>query len=280
VFSGIRENPTRQNKEDCAAFLRGAAADGVVALGGGSVLDCAKAAANGLPVIALPTTAGTGSEVTNIAVLSNGDAKTPEAKAEYLPKVAIVDPELTLSCPPRVTADSGMDALSHALEALWSSGHRPPCDSLARRAIELILENLETAVRDGADLPARSALAEGSLLAGMAFSQTRTAGVHACSFPLTARYGLSHGAACAFTLAAFTRRNGVTRPDLGLDFSALAKKIERLRGTLNLRIPQIPAHERPSLAEACLLLPQMQNNPVPLTAADIVEIMEEAFRGD
>jgi alcohol dehydrogenase len=284
TFCEIQPNPTKENRDRCAAFLCEAHADGVVALGGGSVLDCAKAAAEGLPLIALPTTAGTGSEVTNIAVLTDGGRKTPQAKYDYFPKIAIVDPVLSLTCPAKVTAESGMDALSHAVESLWSKGHRPPCDALAAKAIGLILANIKTAYDDGGNLAARAAMSEGALLAGLAFSQTRTAAVHACSFPLTVRYGLSHGAACAFTLAAFARVNanehlhGIAKTLDFVDFFAFANEIDRLNDSLGLprtlKEAGIPKEDLPLLAQACLLPANMQNNPVTLTAADIQTLLE------
>ncbi|MDR0883447.1 MAG: iron-containing alcohol dehydrogenase [Oscillospiraceae bacterium] len=288
VFSDVRPNPTHGNVRDCAAFLRTVQADVVVALGGGSVLDCAKIAAHtdslALPLVALPTTAGTGSEVTMISVLSDDHtgAKAPVAAPKMYPHTALVDPRLTLSVPPRVTADTGMDALSHALEALWSRNHNPASDALAKQAARLILRSIENAYADGADLSAREALSEGALLAGLAFAQTKTAGVHACSFPLTADYGLTHGAACAFTLAAFTRLNGeaLTAHTHALGFAtpdALADEIDRLNAALG--IPRtladagIPAAALPTLAAKCLH-PNMQNNPVILDAKGVQQVLE------
>ncbi|MDR3344833.1 MAG: iron-containing alcohol dehydrogenase [Oscillospiraceae bacterium] len=312
VFSGIRANPTAQNVRDFAAFLLEAEADGVVALGGGSVLDCAKAAAGEvrkkrlnnsqgagnvplgesifagakLPLFALPTTAGTGSEVTSIAVISDGNTKQPHAAPEFYPAVALVDPAFTVSCPPNVTAESGIDALSHALEALWSINHRPPCDELALHATRLILHNLEAAYNEPENLSARGAMSEGSLLAGLAFSQTKTAGVHACSFPLTVRYGLSHGAACGFTLAAFTRVNATAenhRLDTlsqSLGFAgafALADEIDRLKSALALPLTLaqagIPDDELPQLARESLH-PNIKNNPVPMDEGAVLALLE------
>ncbi|MDR2525179.1 MAG: iron-containing alcohol dehydrogenase [Oscillospiraceae bacterium] len=280
VFSDIQPNPTTQNARECAAFLRESRADGVVALGGGSVLDCAKVAAEVLPLLALPTTAGTGSEVTNIAVLTGEGGKQPAAKPEYYPLVALVDPALTFTCPPQVTAESGMDALAHALEAMWSKQHTDLCDALACKAAQLIFTGIEAAYQNGAALSARAAMSEGALLAGMAFSQTKTAAVHACSFPLTQRYGLSHGAACAFTLAAFARINADARLHklaklLGFaDFFALAVEIERLQKALEL--PQtlidagIPAAELPLLSAESLRFANMQNNPAAMDEAKLL----------
>jgi alcohol dehydrogenase len=169
---------------------------------------CAKAAAGGLPVVALPTTAGTGSEATCISVLTDdAGQKMPRTDASYFPKAAIVDPALTVTVPPGVTAATGMDALSHAIEALWSIHHSPASDALALRAVARILPNIEAAYANPNDKSARTAMGEGSLLAALAFSQAKTAAAHACSFPLTMRYGLPHGTACAFTLPVLCRIN-------------------------------------------------------------------------
>ena len=283
IFSRIQPNPTVQNMLDCAAFLARVRADAVVALGGGSVLDCVKAAAGGLPVIALPTTAGTGSEVTCISVLTDGEGrKIPRTDPAYYPKAALVDPALTLTVPPGVTAATGMDALSHAIESLWSIHHSPASDALALRAVPLILRNLELAHASPGDLSARTALSEGSLLAALAFSQAKTAAAHACSFSLTMRYGLPHGTACAFTLPVLCRINASAEEGrlhdiahtLGFaDAFALASELDRLNAALGLprtlREAGIPRVDLPALAQECMQPPNMRNNPVELDAAAV-----------
>ena len=287
-FGGIRPNPTKENVAECAAFIKAQKAELVVALGGGSVLDCAKAAvgiltktAGRLPIIALPTTAGTGSEVTDIAVVSDGETgvKRPEARPEYFPAVALVDPELTYSVPRKVAAESGMDALSHAVEALWSLRRNPAGDALALRAARVILDNLESAC--AGEKEAKNAVSEGSLLAGLAFSQSKTAGSHACSFYLTSEYGMSHGAACAFTLAAFTRLNGfdVNARALGFaDAKAFADEIDRLKRALGLPVTLkdagIPQKALPAVAAAALLPANMKNNPVLMDEAAMLRLLQ------
>jgi len=289
IFARMQPNPTVQNMMDCAAFLARVKADAVVAIGGGSALDCAKAAAGGLPVIALPTTAGTGSEATCISVLTDdAGQKMPRVDPAYYPRVAIVDPALTLTVPPGVTAATGMDALSHAVEALWSIHHSPASDALALQAVPLILQNIEKAFACPDDLPARCALSEGSLLAALAFSQAKTAAAHACSFTLTIRYGLPHGTACAFTLPALCRINapaedgrlhGIAR-ELGFDDAlAFADELDRLNASLGLpRTLQeagIPLSDLPELAQECMLPPNMRNNPVPMDAGMVEKMFLE-----
>jgi len=280
IYARMQPNPTVQNMMDCAAFLARMEADAVVAIGGGSALDCAKAAAGGLPVIALPTTAGTGSEATCISVLTDAEGrKVPRANPAYYPRVAVVDPEFILTVPPGVTAATGMDALSHAVEALWSIHHSPASDALALRAAAGILRSIEAAYANPHDRNARCAMSEGSLLAALAFSQAKTAAAHACSFALTMRYGLPHGTACAFTLPALCRLNapaedgrlhGIAR-ELGYDDAfAFADELDRLNASLGLprtlKDAGIPLADLPDLALECMVPPNMRNNPVAMDA--------------
>ena len=123
------------------------------------------------------------------------------------PKVAIVDPKLTLTVPPKVTASTGLDVLAHALESVWSVLHQPICESCSVHATKLVFEWLYKAYSESDNLEAREKMAEASIVAGVAFSNPRTAGSHACSFPLTNLYGVPHGEACAMTLDFFTRFN-------------------------------------------------------------------------
>lgn len=231
VFSDIRPNPTTDNVNACVDVLRKNNADFAVALGGGSPMDCCKAAcaiANGddiiesyhtggkpinkdevIPMIAVATTSGTGSEITNISVLTDLSKNVKSTMNDPLmyPKAAIVDPRLTLSVPPKVTASTGLDVLSHALESVWSVLHQPICESCSVHATKLVFEWLYKAYCEPENLEAREKMAEASIVAGVAFSNPRTAGSHACSFPLTNLYGVPHGEACAMTLDFFTRYN-------------------------------------------------------------------------
>jgi len=283
IFARMQPNPTVQNMMDCAAFLARVKADAVVAVGGGSALDCAKAAAGPLPVIALPTTAGTGSEATCISVLTDdAGQKIPRTDPAYYAAAALVDPQLTLTVPPGVTAATGMDALSHAVEALWSIHHSPASDALALAAVPRILQNIEAACARPDDRAARTAMSEGSLLAALAFSQAKTAAAHACSFSLTMRYGLPHGTACAFTLPALCRLNSQAENgrfheiarELGFgDALAFADELDRLNAALGLprtlEDAGIPLSDLPDLAQECMVPPNMRNNPVPMDAAAV-----------
>ncbi len=231
IYSDIRPNPTTQNVNDCVKVLREVKADFAVALGGGSPMDCCKAACaialgddkiesyhtggkpinkdEVIPMLAIATTSGTGSEITNISVLTDLEkgVKAPMNDPLMYPKGAIVDPRLTLSVPPQVTASTGLDVLSHALESVWTILHQPICESCSVTATKLVFEWLYKAYCEPQNLEAREKMAEASIIAGVAFSNPRTAGSHACSFPLTNLYGVPHGEACAMTLDFFTRFN-------------------------------------------------------------------------
>jgi alcohol dehydrogenase class IV len=205
IFDAVPPNSEVQAVEEGAAFARAAGCDLLIALGGGSVLDTAKAMnlllteggalldyeGAGLlsrplrPLIAIPTTAGTGSEVTIAAVIRD---EAQGLKLEFnspflMPDVAILDPELTLSLPPVLTAATGMDALTHAIEAYVSTGAQPVSDALAIGAIKMIAGNLRQAVQHGDDLEARSNMLLASTMAGIAFSNTLLGIVHAMAHP-------------------------------------------------------------------------------------------------
>jgi len=196
----------------------------IVALGGGSVIDAAKvlAAADGdfdkvqrhletgaggdrlgrTPIIAVPTTAGTGSEVTSWATVWDTVAmkKYSLSRETLYPEVALVDPLLTLGLPRGITVSTGLDALSHALESIWNVNANPASSSLAEVAAREVLEALPLLANDLGNQQLRSRLARASLLAGLAFSNTRTALAHALSYHLTLHHGVPHGIACSFSL--------------------------------------------------------------------------------
>lgn len=305
IYSEVEPNPTTENVDAAAALLREHDADVVIVMGGGSPLDCAKAAAvlarsgeahirpyhsggavlprAALPLIALPTTAGTGSEVTPFSVLDDREKgiKGPIAGEALYPAVALVDPALTYSLPKFVTACTGLDALSHSLEGYWSRGHQPICDHLAMEAARLIFANLETVLATPGDVAAREAMSYAALLAGMAFQLPKNAMVHACSFPLSNRFHLPHGAACAFTMEFAIRLNAPHtggRLDAfaaycGFDSpEAMAERIGELKalGGLprTLTDAGIPQEAVPTLIDESWH-PLMKNNPREITREDL-----------
>ena len=220
VYDRVQPNPTVQVIEEALPLVEGRAA--LIGLGGGSSLDAAKAL-NVLkthggrvldwegndtvpgpcgPLIAIPTTAGTGSEVTFIAQISVPERrqKVPIVSRYLAPDLAIVDPELSGTMPPPLTAATGMDALTHAIEAVTSITAQPLADILAFRAIALINEFLPRAVEDGADMAARTGMAFASLIAGIAFNNGWVALAHAIAHALGGLFDLPHGLCCALAL--------------------------------------------------------------------------------
>lgn len=216
VYTKVVPEPPLAVAEELVAYAREHQSDMVIGLGGGSALDLAKLAGiitihegdvkdylnltatrkllhKGLPTILIPTTSGTGSEVTNIAVLSLETTKDVVTHDYLLADVAIVDPELTMSLPPKVTAATGVDALTHAVEAYISRNASPVSDALALQAIQLISGSLRTAVKDGQNKEARIAMSYGSYLAGLAFFNAGVAGVHALAYPLGGQFHIAHG---------------------------------------------------------------------------------------
>ncbi len=206
-----------------------AAPEVLVALGGGSVMDTAKVlaaehgaidpvlawigdgatrvAARALPIVAIPTTSGTGSEVTSWATVwdPEHDRKLSLARDDLYPETVLVDPGLMLGLPPAPTLASGLDALSHALESLWNVNANPVTRGLAVEAACEILAALPRVMAAPGDLDARAAMALGALRAGLAFSNTRTALAHNISYAITLRHGIAHGLACSFCLPAVMR---------------------------------------------------------------------------
>ena len=229
VFSEVSPDPRHQTVEACLAAAKDFRPSCVIGLGGGSPIDIAKTVAvmlknsgdiidycgidlvpkPGLPTIMVPTTAGTGSEVTPIAILSDDDEKLKKGVVSpYLfPKVALLDPLLTLGLPAPVTAATGMDALIHAIEAFTSVNANDMTDMFATRAIELIAANLRTAYAHGGNIDARSAMLEASLLAGIAFANAGVTAVHAFAYPIGAEFHIPHGVANTLMLAEVMRFN-------------------------------------------------------------------------
>ena len=188
AFCDVEQNPQLSGVEETVRLCREHDADAVIGVGGGSAMDTAKYAAavapnegkaldyyrgerefdaaSRLTIIAVPTTAGTGSEVTQVSVISHGSEKKTTNHPAFMPTAAVVDPALTYSVPPRTTMNTGLDAMAHAIEGYWSVNHQPITDVLAVEAVRLVLENLERAYTDGGDKDARSAMSYASLLAG------------------------------------------------------------------------------------------------------------------
>lgn len=222
VYSGVEPDPTFTQVQEGLARLRDSGAQAVLAVGGGSPMDAAKIIATmatndkpieklfgwfrvrkpPMPLYAIPTTAGTGSEATIAAVVSDPTTHTKNfvVDPKLLPEMAALDSALMVGLPPKITAATGMDALTHAVESYISVTATPQTERYATIAVRLIFAHLEKAVRDGSDGTARSAMALASFYAGMAFSRTSVGYVHAIAHNLGARYGTPHGWANALVL--------------------------------------------------------------------------------
>ncbi|MFO8080573.1 MAG: iron-containing alcohol dehydrogenase family protein [Armatimonadota bacterium] len=307
VFADIEPNPTVEMVDALSEQIREHDADLLVAAGGGSSLDCAKAAGSvsqqggparkyhseggalderHLPLIAIPTTAGTGSEVTPIAVLDDPEkgVKAPLVHDNFFPAVALVDPALTESMPPKVTASTGFDALAHAVEGYWSRNHNPISDALALEAVRLFFEHMPRVMQDGSDLAAREGMSLAALLGGMAFQAPKNAAVHACSFPFSATYHLPHGTACALTLDHFMRFNAPAMGGRGErlaragGFETMAQMADafaamKARSGLPTRLSDfgVTTDDIPVLVEGSFH-PLMENNPREVTPEQLAGI--------
>ncbi|RLB73407.1 MAG: alcohol dehydrogenase [Deltaproteobacteria bacterium] len=222
TFDQVEPDPRLEIAISASVLVQESGTDIIIGLGGGSSIDIAKIASilatnkgdlssylgvdlipePGLKTIIVPTTAGTGSEVTPIVILSDVDEKLKKgAVSPFLfPDVAILDPALTVGLPPQVTAATGMDALIHAVEAFTSINATSITDMLAEQAIKLISQNLRTAYSNGNDLEVRYKMLEGSMLAGMAFANAGVTAVHAFAYPIGAEFHIPHGIANSIML--------------------------------------------------------------------------------
>lgn len=223
VYDGVQPNPTIPNIEDCKDMYVKNGCQGIIAFGGGSPMDCAKAAAARVvrpnktvrqmrgqlkvrkalpPFFAVPTTAGTGSETTVAAVVSDPETHEKNAINDTClrPKYAVLDPELTVGLPPHITSTTGMDALTHAVEAYIGRSNTKDTIREAEEATKLIFANIETAYADGKNIEARQNMLKGSFLAGRAFTHAYVGYVHAIAHNLGGLYGTPHGLANAVIL--------------------------------------------------------------------------------
>lgn len=316
VFSDVSPNPRDVEVEAGVELAREHDCDVLVAVGGGSVIDCAKAIGTLLsnggrvqdyeglgkltrpipPLIAVPTTHGTGSEVTFWYVISDEKAKRKIDGGSPLmaARVALVDPELTLSLPPSLTAATGVDALTHAVEAYTGLPSEPLTDSLALTAIGLIGRSLRKAYADGADRPARYDVTLGSLLAGVAFGNSDVGAVHCISETLGGFYDIPHGVANAiylpivveYNLSAEPERFGhIARaldesadgPSRGADATALVGMLRKLSQDLGIpsaREAGVKDEDLTALADLCMRNVSVESNARVMTHEGFLHLLE------
>lgn len=322
VFDDVAADPPERNVLDLVAAITAHRATGVIAIGGGSPMDVAKVAAlisgsgetlSGiygvnvargprLPLVLMPTTAGTGSEVTPIAIITTGEAeKKGVVSPLLLPDMAVLDADLTLGLPPAVTAATGIDAMVHAIEAYSSASanNNPVSRGLARQALSLLGAHIREAVFNGRDRVAREAMLLGSLLAGQAFANSPVAAVHALAYPIGGHFHVPHGVSNALVLPHVLRFNlpkaGAIYAEIAADaFPGLGAVRKEERGSAfvealadlgrELGVPQrlrdvgIPREALDTLAaDAMKQTRLLVNNPRPLSEADALAIYEAAF---
>ncbi len=318
VFDGVEENPTTRHVEAGLAAAQKHQIDFLVAVGGGSAMDCAKginflltnggrmqdylgsgkAAKPMLPSIGVPTTAGTGSEAQSYALIADPESHVKMAcgdkKAAF--RATILDPVVTVSQPRQVTADTGIDALSHALESYVTTKRTPLSQVFAREAWRLLEANLETVLRDPDALEARAAMQLGAHFAGVAIENSMLGATHALANPLTAHYGLVHGLAISVMLPHVIRFNaeaigplygelagqvGLVNGDTTLGAETLATRVETLRHLAGLpaRLADCGVSRGilPVLAEEAAEQWTGKFNPRPVAHAELLRLYEAAF---
>ncbi len=317
LFDDFDANPDTRMVEAGRAFAASHAIDGIIALGGGSSLDCAKGInfvlTNGgsmrdyrghgkapkpmLPSIGIPTTAGTGSEAQSFAIISDAETHAKMAcgdeKAAF--RIVILDPELTVSQPAAVTAIAGYDAISHAVEAYVTKTATTESREIARDAWMLLHAYYERVLREPTDMMARGAMLRGANLAGAAIELSMLGATHACANPLTARYGTTHGIAIAVMLPHVVRWNsavvgdhygsllmGTDQPYEGDAGETLARRLEQLRraGGLPSSLQELGVREEHFAELAADAATQWTgtHNPRPLGQPEAIELYRRAFQ--
>lgn len=318
VYDGVVENPTTANVDAGVAFAKECEPDLLVGLGGGSSMDCAKginfihscggrmqdywgigkATADFLPMIAVPTTAGTGSETQSFALITDAETHVKMACGDRRAacRVAILDPELTLTQPTRVTAVTGIDALAHAIETYVTTKRNAVSLAFSRQAWSLLSENFSRVLEAPDDLEARAGMQLGASFAGMAIENSMLGATHALANPLTAKYGIVHGEAISLMLPHVIRFNAETCDRWYHDLwsstdgtgangkgsgAHLAEVVERFVAEAELPSSlsscDIPREALPELAEGAAKQWTGQFNPRPVGRDELLSIYQSAF---
>jgi len=320
VFSDVQADPPVPVIEAAIAMAQSCSADCIVGFGGGSSMDVAKLAAllapgkevltdvygvgmakgPRLPLFLIPTTAGTGSEVTTISIVTVSESeKKGVVSPHLLPDVALLDAELTLGLPPHVTAATGIDAMVHAIEAFTTKRLKNPIsDCLAKEALRLLSGNLHKVVKSGSDVDARENMLLGACLAGMAFTNAPVAGVHALAYPIGARFHVPHGLSNSLMLGSVMRFNleyahamyaelgQIIKPGLqGSTLEQASQLVDYLAGLSGeLGIPErlkdvgITAEDVEQLASDAMLQTRLlMNSPREISLQDAIDLYREAL---
>ncbi len=314
VYSDVQADPPEALVLAAVEAARVAEVDGVIGFGGGSSMDVAKLIAvmanseqpiadmygigkvhgERLPLIQIPTTAGTGSEVTATSIITTGETtKAGIISPQLLPDLALLDARLTLGLPPAVTAATGIDAMVHAIEAYTSKVRKNLySDVLARQALQLMSTNIVEAVRDGSNESAREAMLLGAMMAGQAFANAPVAAVHALAYPLGGHYHIPHGLSNSLVLPHVLRFNANsaaalyaelgpcvgTNADCGAFVAAMDSLIDQVALPKTLREMNVAETDLPMLADDAMLQTRLLvNNPREVTRDDALQIYRAAY---
>ena len=312
-ITSFSSNPTVDELLECLVALDRTAVNRLICIGGGSAIDMGKALCavsgmeNGGPrnyeelcraitkkeyagakktmdLIAVPTTAGTGADVTQWATVwdMRGKRKLSVDRPDLAPDLALIVPAFTIDMPPALTLSTGLDALAHAMEAFWAKARNPLSQALALEAVTYICEYLPLVLKEPEDVTYRGGMCMGALLSGLAFSKTRTTACHSISYPLTMYHGIPHGFAAAVTLEQVAERNKQAVPEIDALLSRFGGKekfcqwlAEVSQDIQPLRLSKMGIRESdlPELAKGAFTQGRMENNPVQLQIEDVLLIL-------
>lgn len=312
-ITSFSSNPTVDELLECLAALDQAPVNRLICIGGGSAIDMGKAlcavsgmenggtrnyeelcrvitkneyagAKKAMDLIAVPTTAGTGADVTQWATVWDirGKRKLSVDRPDLAPDLSLIVPAFTVDMPPALTLSTGLDALAHAMESFWAKARNPLSQALALEAVTYIREYLSLVLKEPKNVTYRGGMCMGALLSGLAFSKTRTTACHSISYPLTMYHGVPHGFAAAVTLEQVAKRNKQAVPEIDTLLSRFGGQ-ERFRQWLTevsqdiqpLRLSTMGIREcdLPELAKGAFTQGRMDNNPVPLQIEDVLSIL-------
>jgi len=316
ILDFVQPNPSIDLVVELSASLRKSKPDCILAIGGGSAIDSAKGIArvlaeeptwslrdhlvsqnpckfvNDIPIIAIPTTAGTGAEVTSFGTIWDhaSNKKYSVTGTDLYPKTVLLDPELTISVPLETTVSSGLDVVSHALESTWNKNASNITLSLCERSLKISLQTLDELIQEPQNIDLREKMMEASLLSGLAISQTRTALAHSISYPLTTHYGLPHGFACSFTLPEILKFNSNADDNMILDLAKALdfKDVESFHDDLLLFLDKINLKgylqkyvsdpEEVKKLSSLMLSPARANNNIrSVGISDVAQILEKSL---
>lgn len=311
VYSDVDPNPTERNVLDGVAFYQSHSCNSLVVIGGGSAIDAAKAirlkithpldlaeyddniggaakiTPNLPPFIALPTTAGTGSEVgrSTVITIEKTNRKTVIFSPHLIPDLAIADPELTVSMPPSITAGTGMDAFTHNVEAFLANGFQPICDAIALGGAKLAYQHLPRVMADPKDIESRGEMMIAAMMGAIAF-QKGLGAVHSLAHPLSTEFGMHHGTSNAVLLSVVLEFNRPAVPErfhelahhLGKDVTDCTHELNKICGIApRLRDYGIPEQALPGLAQRAIQDGCHLSNPVPCTVETLLSLYRQAW---